>query len=92
MASRTVYGREPTEKQHKYLHSLFFKLGGKDHMSVQVDEATVRQFIEIISAHAAQVINGAGSNPACCSCAASTRSTTRASCRAGSRSAMSSIW
>jgi hypothetical protein len=29
MASRTVYGREPTEKQHKYLHSLFFKLGGK---------------------------------------------------------------
>ena len=29
MASRTVYGREPTPKQHKYLHSLFFKLGGK---------------------------------------------------------------
>jgi prophage maintenance system killer protein len=29
MASRTVYGREPTEKQHKYLHSLFYKLGGK---------------------------------------------------------------
>jgi hypothetical protein len=29
MASRTVYGREPTEKQHRYLHSLFFKLGGK---------------------------------------------------------------
>jgi hypothetical protein len=29
MASRTVWGREPTEKQHKYLHSLFFKLGGK---------------------------------------------------------------
>jgi hypothetical protein len=28
-------------------------------MSAQVDEATVRQFIEIISAHAAQVINGA---------------------------------
>ena len=27
-------------------------------MSAQVDEATVRQFIEIISAHAAQVING----------------------------------
>ncbi len=29
MASRTVWGREPTEKQHKYLHSLFYKLGGK---------------------------------------------------------------
>jgi hypothetical protein len=29
MAARTVYGREPTPKQHKYLHSLFFKLGGK---------------------------------------------------------------
>jgi hypothetical protein len=29
MASRTAWGREPTEKQHKYLHSLFFKLGGK---------------------------------------------------------------
>jgi hypothetical protein len=29
-------------------------------MSPQVDEATVRQFIEIISAHANQVINGAG--------------------------------
>ena len=28
-------------------------------MNAQVDEATVRQFIEIISAHAAQVINGA---------------------------------
>src|SRR5262252_8740658 len=24
MASRTVYGREPTPKQHQYLHSLFF--------------------------------------------------------------------
>jgi hypothetical protein len=29
MASRTVWGREPSERQHKYLHSLFFKLGGK---------------------------------------------------------------
>jgi len=29
MASRTVYGREPTVKQHQYLHSLFYKLGGK---------------------------------------------------------------
>jgi hypothetical protein len=29
MASRTVYGREPTPRQHKYLHSLFYKLGGK---------------------------------------------------------------
>jgi hypothetical protein len=29
MASRTVYGREPTPGQHKYLHSLFYKLGGK---------------------------------------------------------------
>ena len=29
MASRTAWRREPTERQHKYLHSLFFKLGGK---------------------------------------------------------------
>ena len=29
MASRSAWGREPTEKQHKYLHSLFFKLGAK---------------------------------------------------------------
>jgi hypothetical protein len=29
MASRTVFGREPTPKQHQYLHSLFYKLGGK---------------------------------------------------------------
>ena len=29
MASRTVWGREPTERQHKYLHSFFFMLGGK---------------------------------------------------------------
>ena len=29
MASRTVWGREPTPKQHQYLHSLFYKLGGK---------------------------------------------------------------
>jgi hypothetical protein len=29
MAARTVYGREPTPKQHRYLHSLFYKLGGK---------------------------------------------------------------
>jgi hypothetical protein len=29
MASRTAWGREPTERRHKYLHSLFFKLGGK---------------------------------------------------------------
>jgi hypothetical protein len=29
MAGRTVYGREPTPKQHQYLHSLFYKLGGK---------------------------------------------------------------
>ena len=29
MASRTVYEREPTVKQHQYLHSLFYKLGGK---------------------------------------------------------------
>ena len=27
-------------------------------MNAEVDEATVRQFIEIISAHARQVING----------------------------------
>jgi hypothetical protein len=29
MASRTVYRREPSGPQHKYLHSLFYKLGGK---------------------------------------------------------------
>ena len=29
MAARTVYGREPTPRQHQYLHSLFYKLGGK---------------------------------------------------------------
>jgi len=29
-------------------------------MSAQVDETTVRQFIEIISAHARAVINGSG--------------------------------
>jgi hypothetical protein len=29
MAARTVYGREPTPNQHKYLHNLFYKLGGK---------------------------------------------------------------
>jgi hypothetical protein len=29
MASRTAFGRQPTERQHKYLHSLFYKLGGK---------------------------------------------------------------
>jgi hypothetical protein len=29
MAGRTVYGREPTPRQHQYLHSLFYKLGGK---------------------------------------------------------------
>jgi hypothetical protein len=29
MAARTVYDREPTPKQHQWLHNLFFKLGGK---------------------------------------------------------------
>jgi hypothetical protein len=29
MAGRTAWEEEPTERQHKYLHSLFFKLGGK---------------------------------------------------------------
>jgi hypothetical protein len=29
MASQTVYGREPTERQHKYLFALFLQLGGK---------------------------------------------------------------
>jgi hypothetical protein len=28
MASRTVWGREPSPKQHQYLHSLLYKLGG----------------------------------------------------------------
>jgi hypothetical protein len=29
MAAQTVFGREPTEKQHKYLFALFLQLGGK---------------------------------------------------------------
>jgi len=29
MASRTAWGREPTPRQHQYLHSLFYKLGGR---------------------------------------------------------------
>ena len=29
MAARTVYGYEPTPNMHKYLHSLFYQLGGK---------------------------------------------------------------
>ena len=29
MAAQTVYGREPTERQHKYLFALFLQLGGK---------------------------------------------------------------
>jgi hypothetical protein len=29
MASQTVYGREPTQNQHKYLFALFLQLGGK---------------------------------------------------------------
>jgi hypothetical protein len=29
MAARTAWEREPTPKQHQYLHSLFYKLGGK---------------------------------------------------------------
>jgi hypothetical protein len=29
MASQTVYGREPTENQHRYLFALFLQLGGK---------------------------------------------------------------
>ena len=29
MAARIAWEREPTERQHKYLHSLFYKLGGK---------------------------------------------------------------
>jgi hypothetical protein len=28
MASRTAWGREPTPRQHQYLHSLLLKLGG----------------------------------------------------------------
>src|SRR5262249_25121214 len=28
MASRTVWGREPSPRQHQYLHSLLLKLGG----------------------------------------------------------------
>jgi hypothetical protein len=29
VAAQTVWGDEPTERMHKYLHSLFYKLGGK---------------------------------------------------------------
>jgi hypothetical protein len=29
MAARTVYEREPTPNMHRYLHSLFYQLGGK---------------------------------------------------------------
>lgn len=29
MAARAAWEREPTERQHRYLHSLFYKLGGK---------------------------------------------------------------
>jgi hypothetical protein len=29
MASQTVYGREPTPNQHRYLFALFLQLGGK---------------------------------------------------------------
>lgn len=29
MAAQTVWGDEPTERMHKYLHSLFYQLGGK---------------------------------------------------------------
>jgi len=29
VAAQTVYGREPTEKMHKYLFSLFLRLGGR---------------------------------------------------------------
>jgi hypothetical protein len=29
MAAQTVWDEEPTERQHKFLHSLFFQLGGK---------------------------------------------------------------
>jgi hypothetical protein len=29
MASQTVYGREPTQNQHKYLFALFLQLGGR---------------------------------------------------------------
>src|SRR5262245_60902655 len=29
VAAQTVYGREPTERMHKYLFSLFLRLGGK---------------------------------------------------------------
>jgi hypothetical protein len=29
VAAQTVYGREPTERMHKYLFSLFLRLGGR---------------------------------------------------------------
>jgi hypothetical protein len=29
MAGRTAWEHDPTERQHRYLHSLFYKLGGK---------------------------------------------------------------
>ena len=60
-------------------------------MSVQVDEGTVRQFIEIISAHAAQVINGAGP-PGVLQLCRINPIDEKASCRAASRSATSNRW
>jgi hypothetical protein len=29
VAARTAWGDEPTERMHKYMHSLFYQLGGK---------------------------------------------------------------
>ena len=55
MASRMTWGREPTEKQGKYLISVFRQLGGRMSMTVTVDEDAVREFITIISAHACEL-------------------------------------
>ena len=61
MASRMTWGREPSsEKQGKYLLSLFRQVGGRIRMNAMVDEATVRQFIEIISKHAVELAKGNG--------------------------------
>ena len=60
-------------------------------MSAQVDETTVRQFLEIINAHAAQVINGAGP-PGVLQLCRIHPDRREASCRAASRSATSTTW
>jgi len=42
MASRTVYGREPSPKQHQYLHSFFLQTRRKDHMSIKSQNLLIK--------------------------------------------------